>query len=507
MANAYEQEKAKYLQHLEVDSGAASTGGSRHAFETTPLFSLGVKYAGIEKESASRSDVNDIQNGLGSIAINQSTGQQNDDGRTNHSPAQASNDDVLSQYSLLGFHIGDHPTIGLDEPVMLNTRAPNSTFLCGSQGSGKSFTLGCMLENCLLPDSRYGAVANPVAGVAFHYDNDAPGAAEVASLCSRGIEVNVLVSSSNFHQLEKAYHKMAKEVGGKVKVNRLLFKDSDISIERMHKLMNITENADSGVPLYVSIIHDTLQKTATRGETITIEQLERDLAAVQFAPGQKVMLEMRMRLLKSFLQSYAEKNHRPTRDLLAIKPGSLTIVDLSDPLIEPSMVCTLFDICLGIFKANRPKDGLVVTLDEAHKYLNESIGAAKFTDHLVSTIRMQRHHATRVIVATQEPTISGSLLDLCSTSIVHRFTSPAWFQAIKDHLSAASSLVADASEQKTMFEGIVNLGTGESFVFSPSSYVCLEEGKEKMLGTGVMKMKTWREGKDLGRSKMAGQEE
>jgi hypothetical protein len=35
-------------------------------------------------------------------------------------------------------------------PVLLNTDSPWSAFLCGSQGSGKSHALSCMLENCLL---------------------------------------------------------------------------------------------------------------------------------------------------------------------------------------------------------------------------------------------------------------------------------------------------------------------------------------------------------------------
>jgi hypothetical protein len=140
---------------------------------------------------------------------------------------------------------------------VLNTRAPNSTFLCGSQGSGKSYTLNCILENNLILDKTYGCVATPIAGVAFHYDNDdVESSAEVASLSSRGIEVNVLVSSSNDFNLADKYAAIAKKAGGKIIVERLLLRDEDLSIERMHKLMNISDSADTGVPLYVSVIHN-----------------------------------------------------------------------------------------------------------------------------------------------------------------------------------------------------------------------------------------------------------
>jgi hypothetical protein len=36
-----------------------------------------------------------------------------------------------------------------DPRIFFNVAAPSSTFICGSQGSGKSHTLSCLLENCL----------------------------------------------------------------------------------------------------------------------------------------------------------------------------------------------------------------------------------------------------------------------------------------------------------------------------------------------------------------------
>ncbi len=317
--------------------------------------------------------------------------------------------------------------------------------------------------------------------------------------------MTVLVSPSNYHKLKKAYEDRAKEAGGRVNVEMLKFKDEHLSISHIHKLMAFNESAENGIPLYVAIINNTLRQFAIGGRPFNLRDLENKLKYDgNLMPTQLNLLEMRFDLLKSYLADGTKSNFFK-EDIFDVAPGELTIVDLSDPFLDTSMVCTLFDICLGLFKRYRPQDGLIVTLDEAHKYLNDSAGAERFTEHLITTVRMQRHHATRVVIATQEPTISGSLLDLCSVSVVHRFTSPAWFQSIKEHLSAASSLVATSAEQKALFEEIVKLGTGESFVFSPSSFVCLEGGKEARLGTGVMRMKTRkRGGRDLGRSKMAG---
>lgn len=173
-------------------------------------------------------------------------------------------------------------------------------------------------------------------------------------------------------------------------------------------------------------------------------------------------------------------------DCITVEKGTLTIVDLSDPFVDASTACVLFDICLGIIlkrhkeavTANKISPGLIITLDEAHKFLDKGIPSADiFTGSLLTTIREQRHNAARVIIATQEPTISEKLLDLCSVSIVHRFNSPAWFTAICGHLGGASNLTSEKDMEKAaikkeeLFKQILALQTGESLVFSPTSWV------------------------------------
>ncbi len=102
--------------------------------------------------------------------------------------------------------------------------------------------------------------------------------------------------------------------------------------------------------------------------------------------------------------------------------------------------------------------------------MSESRAASTFTESLLTIIRQQRHLATRVIIATQEPTISPKLLDLSSMTIVHRFTSPSWLQALKTHLAGISN--NDESSQRDVseiFKEIVNLEAGQALLFSPSA--------------------------------------
>lgn len=107
--------------------------------------------------------------------------------------------------------------------------------------------------------------------------------------------------------------------------------------------------------------------------------------------------------------------------------------------------------------------------------MSSTASASAFTETLLSVIRQQRHLATRVIIATQEPTISPKLLDLSSMTIVHRFTSPEWLVALKSHLAGVAG-VSDESKRdvREIFRTIVNLEVGEALLFSPSAM--LKEG-------------------------------
>jgi len=109
-----------------------------------------------------------------------------------------------AQYGLLASNTilaQEMPAAIGDVRIFQNVAAPSSAFICGSQGSGKSHTLACMLENCLLP-SEQGHLPKPLAGVVFHYDtfsSDMSGTpCEVAHLASNpNIKVRVLCSPTN----------------------------------------------------------------------------------------------------------------------------------------------------------------------------------------------------------------------------------------------------------------------------------------------------------------------
>ena len=140
--------------------------------------------------------------------------------------------------------------------------------------------------------------------------------------------------------------------------------------------------------------------------------------------------------------------------------------------------------------------------------------ANTFTENLLQVIRQQRHLATRVIIATQEPTISPKLLDLSTMTVVHRFSSPDWFAVLRKHLAGISGLDGEPEHDiMTVLKKIDHLDAGEALLFSPTAMldvvkprpIGLETKKTaKKLGMGYIRIQVRkRVGVDGGRSIMA----
>jgi len=124
-------------------------------------------------------------------------------------------------------------------------------------------------------------------------------------------------------------------------------------------------------------------------------------------------------------------------------------------------------------------------LDEAHKFLTSN-EASRLNQSLANTIRLQRHLATRVIIATQEPTvIPPTILDLSSFIICHRFSSPSWCAHLAKHVNDSQS-----QDAESWFQQVMLLATGEGIVFSPTALVSVDdEGEVELLGGQFLKVK------------------
>lgn len=305
----------------------------------------------------------------------------------------------------------------------------------------------------------------------------------------------------------------------------------------MLDLMAVSSIQGGGMPLYLHMVLKLLREMRLENQQDSLpfnyRKFKDTLMSEDMSAGQKVPLQQRLDTLESFMvkeQTVLYNSGKKGKTaLLTInrgndwtpqvclfcfpiivllkmqtdthftlpQAGQLTIVDLSCPCITAETACSLFNMCLGLFLEQSTQIGRVVALDEAHKYMTENAESQTLTDSLLAAIRLQRHLAARVIISTQEPTISPRLLDLCSVTIVHRFSSPAWLQSLKLHLAGASIFatagqkhvptttddydepetvdeVAKAGSLNTLdelFGRIVALRTGEALIFAPSALI------------------------------------
>ncbi|RKF60820.1 putative p-loop containing nucleoside triphosphate hydrolase [Erysiphe neolycopersici] len=417
----------------------------------------------------------------------------------------------------------------LDDPrLFFNISSPSSAFICGSQGSGKSHTLSCLLENCLMR-SDLSNLKNPLSALVLHYDeftsNSRGTPCEAAYLASNpDIKVRVLCSPTNLETIKRTYAAL------NVTIEPLHINQTDLNTKRMLDLMAVNTE-DGPMPLYLHSINRILRELRLQQQTndtqfnyseFKSKVMSSGLTATQLAP-----LNQRLDTLESFMpKSQTTQNAWSRQNLLSksqergnewtIKGGTLTIVDLSCPCVTSEGACALFNMCVGLFLEQDTKIGRIVALDEAHKYMNSTVEASTLTSTLLTSIRLQRHNGTRVFISTQEPTISPALLDLCSITIVHRFSSPEWLRCLRQHIAALNHDQLDFEEvdfdvttkvngdfrsmtQKQILAQIVKLDVGGALLFAPSAMI----GSEK-LGIGYLHIKVRnRVSADGGKSIMA----
>jgi DNA helicase HerA-like ATPase len=106
-------------------------------------------------------------------------------------------------------------------------------------------------------------------------------------------------------------------------------------------------------------------------------------------------------------------------------------------------------------------------------------GSKVLTEYLTRVIRLQRHLGARVVISTQEPTVSTDLIALCSVTVIHRFTSPAWYNALKKHINAMDD------DDKIMHD-IEGLETGEAIVYAPNAVLDRNEDGTLVKATGCL---------------------
>ncbi|KAB8232623.1 uncharacterized protein BDW43DRAFT_320083 [Aspergillus alliaceus] len=410
-----------------------------------------------------------------------------------------------SQFALMGGMKAQQSAVHLDPRVMLNTNVPFSAFICGVQGSGKSHTTSCIIENCSLPLPILGALKQPLSTMVLNFNeyssNVSTQPCEAAFLSSvlpewskhgLTIPVRVLVPPSNFYNLKTMYSQIPK-----VEVRPFRLKPRHLNISTMLSLMSMVKN--DKMPLYMSHVTKLLRDMAIESNGGAFDYLgfRRRLDTLRLDRTQTPFLYQRLDLLDSYLDLKGEHNDDYFID------GGVTILDLSCPFMDQSTACILFRIAIDLFLHAHPSRGKMIVADEAHKYMSDTPAAKELTETFLNIIRQQRHLGVRTVISTQEPTISPRLIDLCSMTIIHRFTSPEWFRTIKNHVNISNAgYNGNAEDNFDGLQQIAGLRTGEALVFAPSAYLLdaqksMINAAHKAFRMAIRKRITWDGGRTI----------
>ncbi|KAL3487945.1 hypothetical protein BJX62DRAFT_185811 [Aspergillus germanicus] len=409
-----------------------------------------------------------------------------------------------SQFALMGkLNAAHNAGVTPDPRVVLNTNVPFSAFICGLQGSGKSHTTSCIIENCSMGLPALGKLKQSVYTLVLHFNeyssnvNSQP--SEAAFLASvlpqyasqqKRLPVRVLVSPTNYHNLAKMYSQIPN-----IEVKPFRLDPKHLNIGMMLSLMSMTQS--DGMPLYMAQVLRVLREMAIEsGGHFEYRDFRKRLDNLHLDRAQTPFLAQRLDLLDSYL------------DLKGVGGGDyflgggVTILDLSCPFVDQSTACVLFRIAIDLFLHAHPSRGKMIVADEAHKYMTDSAAAKELTETFLTVIRQQRHLGVRTIISTQEPTISPKLIDLCSITFIHRFTSPQWYSVLRSHIPIEKKNDKNEHGMSDGLYRIANLRTGEALVFAHSAQLVDKDGvaldtKHEVFRLKVRKRITWDGGRTI----------
>ncbi|MBN2006292.1 MAG: hypothetical protein JXA21_23260 [Anaerolineae bacterium] len=340
------------------------------------------------------------------------------------------------QYGLLGKAAG--------KILALDLNGTNTISLFGVQGSGKSYTVGSVVEMATQTFEGINVLPSPLATVIFHYHESQDYPPEFVSMVAPNNaedEVKALAEEYGAHpkrledvviltSADKLSQRRAEFPS--VEVQPLSFSSTELSFKDWRFLMGVFGNQ-----MYMKQINLIMRQLRDR---ITLATLRKEIEASDLSDSQKSIARIRLDFAGQFINdAYRLADH--------VRPGRMVIVDLRDEFIDKDEALGLFVVMLNIFanagrgdadmlSGDRSFNKLIV-FDEAHKYMDNP----DLTSHIVDVIRQMRHQGVSVLIASQDPpSLPNAIIELSSLVILHRFNSPQWLKHIQRSITALADL-------------------------------------------------------------------
>jgi hypothetical protein len=356
------------------------------------------------------------------------------------------------------------------QPITLAADHTRAIFVAGKRGSGKSYTLGRIIEEYHRLDSHLIVVIDPLAvfwTTAIPVSSP-PHAGGIEGGQGRAIPVRVIVPGDPAQVLGPLAQTMAERG---VEIARLWLNPSDLTADAWLALFGLTLSSPQGIALSRAI------RTAKRSTCHF--QLSNLIAAVegdeQIADATRAAVVNRLAAADDW--GIFADTYRPLTDILT--PDAVNVVDLSafDPgpqsirnLVVKLLAEQLFRARFAARRAELAPNSLpadvppvLLVIDEAHDFA-PAVGDALAKAALVRYAKEGRQPGLSLAIATQQPSaLTFGLVSQCDVVVMHRLTLqddvkvagrlastyaadlPAWLKGIRQPGDAV--IVDDATER------------------------------------------------------------
>ena len=349
-----------------------------------------------------------------------------------------------------------------DHSVYLTAEGARAVLVCGKRGSGKSYTVGVLVEELLTAGGR-NIIPIIVDPMGVYHTMVQPNTAQQNELFSWGLstknyQVRLLIPGDPTTLYDSDVLTILKERN--VEITPLLLNASDLTPDGWCDLFDADINKPMGIVLFRAV-----QQLQKKGGAFSVQDIiraiERDGKA---SDTSKEALLNRLEAAKSW-QLFAESQYTPIHELF--QPGAVNVLDLSrlEPGPRGRRNLAVSVIARNLFRARsdarlREEFGLAtpmprvwMLLDEAHQFVPAGSNTLS-KGQLIRWAKEGRQPGLSLVVASQQPSaIDPEVLSQCDMILSHKLTS-------RNDVNALNALSQDymGSELRTFIKNLKRTG-------------------------------------------------
>jgi hypothetical protein len=274
--------------------------------------------------------------------------------------------------------------------------------LLGYMGSGKSYTLGVLIENTLLNSPKLVRQTRSMCVVAFNYRQNPESRFEYAGFVlpnsnpdqmailrsKYGAEPQAVQAVNVFGYKPELARRRAEY--GSIPTFPIQFRPDELGADHWEILMK----PPSPQTEYMDIIRDIIQRLFYE-DRLTFKNLEKHIQTDErLADSQRLRAMNRL----SFAQRWISDDRPYEWDDL-LQEGSLNIFDLRMQTMDPSEALKLCLVITDLVRRTRNGVNKMIVFDEAHEYVD----CKELVGELENAITQIRHDGLSFVLASQFP--------------------------------------------------------------------------------------------------------